>query len=42
LQKFVSLSTRNDYLSLAERDILMLDNMLTAHGRNPYSGPEKF
>jgi len=24
-----------------EGDILMLDNMLTAHGRNPYSGPRK-
>lgn len=22
-------------------DILMLDNMLTAHGRNPYSGSRK-
>ena len=25
-----------------EGDILMLDNMLTAHGRNPYSGPRIF
>lgn len=24
-----------------EGDILMVDNMLTAHGRNPYSGPRK-
>ena len=24
-----------------EGDILLLDNMLTAHGRNPYSGPRK-
>ncbi len=24
-----------------EVDILMLDNMLTAHGRNPYAGPRK-
>jgi alpha-ketoglutarate-dependent taurine dioxygenase len=24
-----------------EGDVLMLDNMLTAHGRNPYSGPRK-
>ncbi len=24
-----------------EEDILMLDNMLTAHGRNPYAGPRK-
>ena len=24
-----------------EGDILMLDNMLSAHGRNPYTGPRK-
>jgi alpha-ketoglutarate-dependent taurine dioxygenase len=24
-----------------EGDIMMLDNMLTAHGRNPYTGPRK-
>jgi alpha-ketoglutarate-dependent taurine dioxygenase len=24
-----------------ERDLLMLDNMLVAHGRNPYTGPRK-
>jgi hypothetical protein len=24
-----------------EGDILMLDNMLAAHGRSPYSGPRK-
>ena len=24
-----------------EGDILMLDNMLVAHARNPYSGPRK-
>jgi alpha-ketoglutarate-dependent taurine dioxygenase len=24
-----------------EGDVLMLDNMLTAHGRNPYAGPRK-
>ncbi len=24
-----------------EGDILMLDNMLTAHGRNPFAGPRK-
>ena len=24
-----------------EGDILMLDNMLSAHGRNPYAGPRK-
>jgi hypothetical protein len=24
-----------------EHDILMLDNMLSAHGRNPYAGPRK-
>jgi alpha-ketoglutarate-dependent taurine dioxygenase len=22
-------------------DILMIDNLLAAHGRNPYSGPRK-
>jgi alpha-ketoglutarate-dependent taurine dioxygenase len=34
---------RTETVSFAwqEGDILMLDNMLVAHGRNPYSGPRK-
>ncbi|HKX28619.1 MAG TPA: TauD/TfdA family dioxygenase [Blastocatellia bacterium] len=34
---------RSETVSFAwqEGDILMLDNMLTAHGRNPYLGPRK-
>ncbi len=29
------------YFSWAKGDVLMLDNMLAAHGRSPYSGPRK-
>jgi alpha-ketoglutarate-dependent taurine dioxygenase len=34
---------RSETVSFAwqERDLLMLDNMLVAHGRNPYAGPRK-
>ena len=39
----ISEAYRRAALSFAwqERDILILDNMLTAHGRNPFVGPRK-
>ena len=45
IEDFIVDELRDVYQKLAvnfpwhEGDILMLDNMLSAHGRNPYTGP---